>query len=179
MNRLSFLILGLLFLMAVSACKPVLLEQQQATATAFVRSDLELGRQAAEQSALVLCNVDFKQGKAAYQKSICDLSTEMGCRMLSTQVDETWESFSRAYPVPNLACELRSSQLLEESRQFGLPVQYRLVTLHGMDGWPKDVPEHEYWLQVAKENGAWKLNRVLVLDEARYYSILQTNQKKN
>ena len=63
--------------------------------------------------------------------------------------------------------------LLAESRQFGLLVKYWLVKLQGKDGWPKGTPKREYWLQVAEENGNWKLNRILVLDEIRYYSVLE------
>jgi hypothetical protein len=164
----------LLVLIALSACKPVLLEQQQATATSFSRSEQELGRQAAEKGAAALCNVEFKAGKDAYKNSICVLATQMGCRLVSTQIEETWESFSKAYPVTQLGCEFRSSQFLEESFQFGLPVQYWQVKLAAGEGWPKDTPEREYWLQVAREDGTWKLNRVLVLDEIRYYALLQS-----
>lgn len=176
-NSLFFFILMALLLL--SACKPVLLEQQQATATSFSRSEQELGRQVAEQSAAALCNVDFKTGKDAYKTSICALATQMGCRLISTQIDETWESFSKAYPVTRLTCEFRSSQFLEESRQFGLPVQYWQVKLAAGEGWPKDTSQREYWLQVAREDGAWKLNRVLVLDEIRYYALLQSVGAKN
>jgi hypothetical protein len=156
-----------------SACKPVLIEQQQATATAFERSVLELGKQSAEQSAMLFCNVDFKKGKEEYQKKVCAQATSMGCRIISTQIDATWKSFQAAYPAPSLVCELQSSQLLEQSQQFGVLVQYWLVKLQGKDGWPKNTPAREYWLQLAEENGNWKLNRVLVLDEIRYYAALE------
>jgi hypothetical protein len=179
MNKLAPLSLALFLMIAVSACKPVLLEQQQATATAFERSELELGKQAAEQSAMLFCNVDFEKGKEDYRQKICAQATTMGCRILSTQMDETWQGFIEAYPVPHLVCELQSSQLLEESRQFGLPVQYWLVKLQGKEGWPKSTPKREYWLQVAEENSMWKLNRVLVLDEIRYYSIIEAAKVKS
>ena len=163
-----------LLLFILGACRPVVLAQQQATATAFIESEQVLGRHSAELAAFALCNVDFKAGSAAYQKSICDLSTRMGCQLLSDQIAQSWQDFTRAYPVPRLVCELRSSRLLEESRQFGLPVQYWLLRMHGSEGWPQTSAEREYWLQVARENGAWKLNRILVPDEVRYYSSLMS-----
>lgn len=171
MNQ-SLLYLFFLLLVLVTACRPVVLEQQQATATAFARSELMLGRQSAESAALALCNVDFQAGSAAYQKSICGLSTRLGCQLLSDQIAQSWQDFTLAYPVPRLTCELRSSRLLEESRQFGLPVQYWLLKLHGEEGWTHENAEREYWLQVARENGHWKLNRILVADEVRYYTSL-------
>jgi hypothetical protein len=173
MNKFFTLFPALFLAAVVCACKPVIIEQQRATATAFARSVLELGKQSAEQSAMLFCNVDFKMGKEEYLKKVCAEATPMGCRILSTQIEDTWQSFTAAYPAPGLVCELRSSQLLEESRQFGLPVQYWLVKLLGKDGWPKNTAIREYWLQVAEENGNWKLNRVLVLDEIRYYSALE------
>jgi len=173
MNKFLVLLPAIFLAAAFGACKPVIIEQQQATATAYEGSVLELGKQSAEQSAMLFCNVDFKMGKEEYQKKVCAQATPMGCRILSTQIDATWQSFKAAYPVPSLVCELQSSQLLEESRQFGLAVQYWLVKLQGKDGWPKGTPNREYWLQVAEENGNWKLNRVLVLDEIRYYSVLE------
>ena len=179
MKQFPALLFALFLATVFSACKPVSIEQQQATATAFERSALELGKQAAEQSAIFLCNVDFKKGKEEYQKNICARATPMGCQILSIQMDEIWQSFITAYPVPRLVCELQSSQLLEESRQFGLPVQYWLVKLQAKEGWVKDTPIREYWLQVAEENGNWKLNRVLVLDEIRYYSALEAAKVKS
>lgn len=179
MKQFAALLFALFLAAVISACKPVIPEQQQATATAFERSVLELGKQVAEQSAMVLCNVDFKKGKEEYQKNICARATPMGCQILSNQMDETWQSFMTAYPVSRLVCELQSSQLLEESRQFGLPVQFWLVKLQGKEGWMKGTPTREYWLQVAEENGNWKLNRVLVLDEIRYYSALEAARAKS
>ena len=173
MNKFLILFPVLFLAAVVSACKPVIIEQQRATATAFERSVHELGKQSAEQSAMLFCNVDFKMGKEEYLKKVCAQATPMGCRILSTQIEKTWQIFTEAYPVPGLVCELRSSHLLEASFQFGLPVQYWLVKLQGKDGWPKNTAIREYWLQVAEENGNWKLNRVLVLDEIRYYSVLE------
>jgi len=179
MKVIPALLFTLLLAIVLSACKPVIREQQQATATAFESAVLELGRQSAEQSALLFCNVDFNLGKEEYQKKVCAQATPMGCRILSTQIDATWQSFTEAYPVPGLVCELLSSQLLEESRQFGLAVQYWLVKLQGKEGWPKNTPTREYWLQVAEESGNWKLNRVMVLDEIRYYSVLEAAKVKS
>lgn len=175
MNTQIFTILALFLLLLISgACRPVILEQQQATATAFANSEFALGRQSAETAAMALCNVDFQAGSTAYQQSVCAVSTQIGCQLLSDQIGQSWHDFSRTYPVPRLLCELRSSRQLEESRQFGLAVQYWLLKLHGSEGWPQENAEREYWLQVARENGKWKLNRILVPDEVRYYTSLMS-----
>lgn len=174
MNQNSTLMLVFFILLTLSACRPVLLSQQQATAVAFAVSEQALGRQAAETAAMALCNVNFTWGMQNYQNQVCGQATKMGCQVLSLQIGETWKNFNLTYPVPKLVCETRSSKLLEESRQFNLPVQFWQVSLHGTEGWPQDSTEREYWLQVARENGAWKLNRVLVMDEVRYYAAMQS-----
>jgi hypothetical protein len=175
MNLNYALLLMVFILLALSACRPVILSQQQATAIAFVQSEETIGRQAAENAAMALCNVDFTRGQQSYQLQVCAQSTQMGCRILTLQIGETWKNFKLSYPVPRLVCEIRSSQLLEESRQFNLSVQYWQVKLRGTEGWPQPTADREYWLQVARENGNWKLNRVLVLDEVRYYAALQSD----
>ena len=179
MNKLPSAILSLFLLMIVCSCKPVSLEEQRVIATAFVQDEITNGQKAAEQGAMALCNIDLDQGKEAYQQKVCEQTTPTGCQVISIQIDDVWQDFTTTYQLPRLTCELKTSQLLEESRQFGMQVQFWLVKLEGKEYEPQNSSDREYWLQVALQDGSWKLNRILLVDEIRYYAVVESaNQKQ-
>lgn len=179
MNKLSISIICLFLLTSVCSCQSVSLEEQRVMATAYVQDEIDNGQKAAEQGAMALCNIDLDQGKEAYQQKVCEQTTAIGCQVISIQIDNGWQGLTTTYQLPRLTCELKTSQLLEEGYQFGMKVQFWLVKLEGEDYYPQNSSNREYWLQVALEEGSWKLNRYLLVDEIRYYTIIEfTNQKQ-
>ena len=164
------------FGLLLAGCKPVLIEQQRATATAYVQSELLKSRQAAEKSAMALCNIDIQAGKESYKEQVCEEASDLGCQIIKDQIETTWEEFTRSNTSQRLTCELQSGQLLEETRQFNEPVKNWLVKLEGKEGWPEDRRLREYWLQVSNNNGAWKLNRILSINEIRFYNTVKVIQ---
>lgn len=169
MNKKIVILSFIILIAALISCSSVSIEEQRVVATAYVEVEMEQAKTAAEQAALSLCNVDLSAGMATYQQKICALATQAGCQIISDQIKGVWQNFQTAYQIPQLNCELVKSQLIEETRQFGMDVQFWQVKLNGENYAPQNSSEREYWLQVANENGQWKLNRVLLVDEIRYY----------
>jgi len=166
-NFLYFSILLVIFLSP--GCSSVSLEEQRVQATAFVTDRNDQAEQAASQAAMALCNVDISAGMDAYQQQVCSVATQTGCQIISSQIASVWQNFETSYQVPQLTCELATNKFLEETHQFGLDVQFWLVKLEGEGYAPSSSNQREYWLQVANEDGEWKLNRILLVDEIRYY----------
>ena len=155
-------------LMGIAGCKNITMEEQRSTATVFEQTSMLQAKEAAETGALVFCNIDFEKGKEAYKTMICEVTTTLGCNYLSSEIDNNWDALVTTYDTDALECEFVSSELIEESTQFGFPVQIWFVRLVGTVGW-QDQTNRDYWLQVANESGEWKLNRVLSLTEIQYY----------
>ena len=158
----------------LTACQPASIYTQRATATAYSTDHMVPAMQAAENGAMVLCNIDFDAGPQAYLDEICSASTELGCAYYSDQVADVWEDLQRSYSSDLLECTVGTSRFLEEGQQFGMRVQYWQIFLQGTTGWPSSEKNREYWLQVAEENSNWKLNRVLTSDEIAFYLTIDT-----
>ncbi len=171
-----FTIFILTVLVTITACQPVSIYNQRATATAYSSDYMTTAMRAAEDGAMALCNLDFDAGPEAYEEQICENSTQLGCAFFMKQVAEAWADLARAYSADQLECELSTSRFLEEGQQFGMLTQYWQVNLQGTKGWSTGEKNREYWLQVAEENGQWKLNRVLTSDEVAYYLAIDSMQ---
>ncbi|HUV16596.1 MAG TPA: hypothetical protein VMW28_08560 [Pelolinea sp.] len=154
--------------LAVS-CQPVSRHTQRATATAYAASYMTSAMEAAENGALALCNIDFSSGGETYIEDVCAASTQIGCKFFTTQIADAWNDLERSYSSDRLGCITGTSRFLEEGRQFGMLVQFWQINLVGTDGWSSSAKNREYWLQVAEENGRWKLNRVMTGDEVEVY----------
>jgi len=173
-NQTLIRILILTFLVFISACQPISIYTQRATATAYSTEQMTPAMQAAENGAMVLCNIDFRDGEDNYLQQICDASTALSCKFFTDQVSSAWDDLERSYSSDTLVCEIGTSRFLEEGEQFGMQVQYWKVNLRGTSGWAENARDREYWLQVAEENSNWKLNRVLTSDEIAYYLSIDT-----
>ena len=169
MKRNISILLIFVVIAAFMGCSTVSIDEQRVLATAYVEDENDQAQNAAEQAALALCNVDITAGMTEYQQKVCAISTQTGCQIISAQIESVWKDFQTVYQVPQLTCELMTNQLLEATRQFGMDVQFWKIKLKGEGYAPANSNEREYWLQVANENGEWKLNRVLLVDEIRYY----------
>ena len=156
-------------LILLSACQPVSIYTQRATATAYSSEYMTSAMQAAENGAMALCNIDFNAGGETYLEQICAVSTDLGCAFYGDQVPDVWNDLARSYTSDILECEVGTSRLLEEGEQFGMRVQYWHLNLVGTKGWTEGARNREYWVQVAEENSNWKLNRILTSDEVAYY----------
>ncbi len=166
----AFMIIAVLF---AASCQPVSRNSQRATATAYAVAYMNTAMQAAETGALALCNIDFKAGGEKYVENVCEVSTQAGCSFFTSQIAENWGDLARSYSAERLECKAGTSRFLEEGRQFGMLVQYWQVNLLGTAGWPSNTNNREYWVQVAEENGLWKLNRVLTTDEVDFYNAIE------
>lgn len=165
------LVISVATLLAVS-CQPVSRHTQRATATAYAASYMGNAMQAAEGGAMALCNMDFSAGAEEYAQNICAVSTQAGCEFFTAQIADAWEDLKRSFSAEKLECIAGTSRFLEEGTQFGMPVQYWQIYLMGTGGWASGAENREYWLQVAEENGRWKLNRVLTGDEVALYKTI-------
>lgn len=167
------LILILTALLA-TACQPVSRHTQRATATAYAADYMNSAMQAAEEGALALCNIDFEEGAEKYVEDVCAASTQTGCKFFMTQIADAWNDLERSTSSDRLECVTGTSKFLEEGKQFGMLVQYWQINLVGHEGWSSGAKNREYWIQVAEENGRWKLNRVLTGDEVEFYQTIET-----
>lgn len=166
---LAFSLLALIIPVLLAGCSTVSIYAQRATATAYSAEYMTTAMQAAESGAMALCNIDFTAGRQAYIDQICAAASALGCSFFTNQVNQAWADLERAYSANVLECQPATSRFLEEGQQFGMHVQYWLVTLKGTKGWSAGSSSREYWLQVAEENSNWKLNRVLTSDEIAFY----------
>ncbi len=165
---------NLLMILLLIGCSKATLVEQQSMATAYEETSMVNAKDAAESGALAFCNIDFTVGKEEYQKVICDVTTELGCEYYRNELDDNWDAISDVYNTDKLECEIVSSELIEDSEQFGYQTQIWFVRLIGTVGWQQNQSNREYWIQIANENGKWKLNRILSLTEIYYYR--QRNQ---
>ena len=157
----------------IIACQPVSLRNQRATATAYAVSFMTDAMAAAENGAMALCNIDFEAGKNAYLENVCAVSTRPGCEYYRNKIADSWRDLDRSYTSNRLGCVKGTSRFLEVGNQFGMNVQYWQISLQGTEGWGADSGSREYWLQVAEENSAWMLNRVLTGDEVAFYLTIE------
>ncbi len=161
-------------LLATASCQPVSIHTQRATATAYAVSYMNTAMEAAEDGAMALCNIDFEEGMDAYVEKICDASTQLGCELFTAQIADAWNDLERSYTSNRLGCNTGTSMFLEEGRQYGMLVQYWQINLVGIEGWSSSARNREYWVQVAEENGVWKLNRVLTGEEVNLYQTIES-----
>lgn len=138
-------------------------------ATAYAEASMQEAMEAAEESALALCALNFESGAEAYSKSVCALSTDLACALLQSEIQEIWAELQQTYAAPKMACATSSSRLLEEGRQYGKNVQFWRVNLKGTMGFNDSDEDQVYWLQVAEEDGKWKFNRLLSQSEIALY----------
>ena len=167
--RYGWIGFGFLITAVLIGCSKVTLAEQQSTATAYEETSMIDAKEAAEAGALAFCNIDFTDGKEAYQEVICDVATTLGCDYYREELDDNWDVISDVYNTNRLVCELVSSELIEDSEQFGFQTQIWFVRLVGTIGWEENQSNRDYWVQIANEAGEWKLNRVLSLTEINYY----------
>ena len=173
---------SLFFLFAIctlcsAGCQAKASDEQLSAATAYAEASMQEAMEAAEESALALCALDFESGAEAYSDSVCALSTDLACALLQSEVQETWTDLQQAYAAPKMACAPSSSRLLEEGRQYGKYVQFWRVNLKGTMGFNNSDADQVYWLQVAEENGKWKFNRLLSQSEIALYLSMQDSEK--
>ncbi len=152
-----------------SGCLGTRSESQQVTATAYAEASMQEAMEAAEESALVLCALDFESGADAYIEKVCALSTDLACLRFETEIQSNWSDLQQAYGVQKLACAPSSSRLVEEGRQYGRNVQFWRVNLVGTQGFTDDNAHQTYWVQVAEQNGEWKFNRLIGQNEIALY----------
>jgi len=169
-----FITFILAVLIVLTACQPVSIYTQRATATAYATDYMVSAMQAAEDGAMALCNINFDEGPEAYLQAICDASTDLGCTYFGSQIAEGWGDLERSYNSDLLECVVGTSRFLEEGQQFGMNVQYWQVNLQGTTGWSNSNRSREYWLQVAEESSNWKLNRVLTSEEIAFYKTIDS-----
>jgi len=167
---LTFTIITMIFTVS---CQPVSRNSQRATATAYAVAYMNTAMQAAETGALALCNIDFAEGGEQYVENVCEVSTQAGCTFFTSQIAAAWNDLARSYSSERMECKAATSRFVEEGRQFGMLVQYWQINLLGTAGWPSNAKNREYWVQVAEENGLWKLNRVLTTDEVDFYTAIE------
>jgi len=129
--------------------------------------------EAAEESALALCALDFDAGAQAYIDNVCALSTDLACALFKAEILDGWESMQQAYAAQGLACASSSSRLLEVGRQYGRNVQFWRVNLKGIQGFSDPNIDQVYWLQVIEENGKWLFNRMLSQGEIALYLAIE------
>jgi len=166
--------MGVLCLVALSCgCSPVYLTSQRATATAYADVSMNKAMQAAEQSALTLCEIDFSFSQQTYIDAVCALSTVYGCKVFEKQIADSWETLEDTFSADRLACEQPRSMLVEEGVQFGQRIQVWRVELQGTIGWPQDQKERQYWLQISEQDGEWRLNRLVSSEEIAIYLALE------
>lgn len=158
-----------LIILGMAGCRSVTIEEQRVTATAYAKASMVQAQESAETGAMAFCNIDFEDGIAAYKETLCDVTTTLGCSYYSTEIEKNWDTLIDMYDTDLLECEMVSSELLEESVQFGFPVQIWYIRLIGTTGWEQNQTNRNYWVQVANESGEWKLNRMLSLTEVEYY----------
>jgi hypothetical protein len=173
-KTLKFTFVLLAALVLATACQPVSMHTQRATATAYAASYMTSAMEAAENGALALCNIDFETGVESYTENVCDVSTHAGCEFFTVQIADAWNDLERSYSSDRLGCITGTSKFLEEGRQFGMLVQYWQINLVGNEGWSSSAKNREYWVQVAEENGSWKLNRVLTSGEVDFYMAIES-----
>jgi hypothetical protein len=173
MKKPLILLTIILALLSAVSCQPVSRNSQRATATAYAVAYMNTAMQAAESGAMALCNIDFNAGGEQYIENICGVSTQAGCAFFTSQIAAAWSDLARSYSSERLECKAGTSRFLEEGRQFGMLVQYWQINLLGTAGWPSNAKSREYWVQVAEENGLWKLNRVLTTDEVDFYTAIE------
>lgn len=171
--RMVHLALLVLLSVLLIACKPVSLENQQATATTYEALSMTDAMQAAEDGALALCAVDVAEGPDAYAANICSVSTRLACQLISEEIADSWQELVSGFSSEKMACTFSTSRLLEEGEQYGMPVQSWRVLLKGVQGFSAGEIDQEYWLQTAEEDGHWKFNRLLSNGEISFYLELQ------
>lgn len=167
--RLGWIGLSFLVMAALIGCSKVTLAEQQSTATVYEETSMVNAKEAAETGALAFCNIDFTAGKEEYQDVICDVATTLGCDYYRNELDDSWDAITEVYNTDKLVCEFVSSELIEDSEQFGFQTQIWFVRLVGTVGWEQKQSNRDYWIQIANEDGEWKLNRILSLTEIDYY----------
>lgn len=168
-HMLQWLCIIISIAVGVAGCKTVEITEQRSTATAYQKNSMLAAKGAAEAGALAFCNINFEGGLEAYKQSICSVTTSLGCEHYTQELDKSWDSIVDVYNTDALVCDFVSSELMEESTQFGFPVQVWFVRLIGTVGWPENQTNRDYWLQIAEESGEWKLNRMLSLTEIEYF----------
>lgn len=172
MKKSLFTIFVICALLGVG-CQVTSSASQQSTATMYAEASMQEAMEAAQESALALCALDFEAGPEAYAEKVCALSTDLACGLLQAEVQQTWETFQQSYPQQKMACAPSSSRLLEVGRQYGRNVQFWRVILKGIQGFDDNNADQVYWLQVAEENGKWKFNRLLHNGEIALYRTIE------
>ena len=164
-----FLIFLIGIVLWLAGCQKLSIEEQRALATQSQERSLLSAQEAVEASAHTLCNINFEEGKQKYIDALCTKTTNLACVYFTQEVDRDWDAMQNTYNTPKLVCEWVSSDFIEESVQFGFPVQVWFIRMVGTIGWPMDRNNRDYWLQMAYENGSWKLNRILSYVEISFY----------
>lgn len=158
-----------LLVLGLISCKRVTIEEQRTQATQYQENSMLAAQEAAESGARTLCSIDFEAGVENYQDEICEATTNLGCKSFSKELELSWTSMEETFDTPKLVCEWVSSDFIEESSQFGLPVQVWHIRMVGTVGWPESQTNRDFWMQLAFEDSAWKLHRILSLTEINYY----------
>jgi len=158
-----------LLALMLSACQSNPSDGMQATATAYAQTSIQQAEQMAKDATLRLCQMDLGQNSEIYTQQLCEVTTEVGCRVLSIEISNQWEAMQARFQSQQLDCDIEEVKFIEDGEQFNLPVQTWWVKAKGTQGWADDDTIHDYFLQLAVEGGQWKLNRVLSDFEVRYY----------
>jgi hypothetical protein len=172
MNRSVFTTL-LVFSLLLSGCLGSSSASQQSIAAAYAEASMLAAMEAAEESALALCSLDFESGPEAFAKRVCALSTDLACGLFEVEIRDSWTTLEQAYAAQKLACAPGSSRLLEVGRQYGKNVQFWRVNLKGVQGFSDSNIDQVFWLQVVEENGKWLFNRTLSQGEIALYLAIE------
>ena len=104
--------------------------------------------------------VDYQEGKEAWLKRICDVSTPAGCQLFSVGADRMWERYVDARSVVTSA-----SQSAEKVADKATEQVWRL-SIHLSSPLPgSDKTQDTAYVVLAKTNGGWKFDRFLMAGE--------------
>ena len=120
-HMLQWISISILLAMGVAGCKTAEITEQRSTATAYQKNSMLAAKGAAEAGALAFCNINFEGGLEAYKQSICSVTTSLGCDYYTQELEKSWDSIVDVYNTDALVCEFVSSEMMEESTQFGFP----------------------------------------------------------
>jgi hypothetical protein len=109
--------------------------------------------------------VDYQEGKEAWLKRICEVSTPAGCQLLSAGADSMWKNYVDAKSVVTAA-----AQAVEKMADNGSEQVWRMTITLSSPLPGSNKTQDTAYVVLMRTDGSWKFDRFLM--EAEINAIL-------
>ena len=154
----------------------VLLPIQPQTRTSKYSSEDQEALSAAINGVETFFTVDYREGKNAWLKKVCEKSTTSGCQFISQGIDPLWEKISSSQSVINA-----KAKPIEKVAENASEQVWVIATTLSLPFPGSNKTKDQAYVSVEKTGEGWKFGRFLLPGEIKALQerrIINTDQKE-